>query len=80
MNFETIILEKKEGIATILFNRPKVFNAYSETMSQELRVAVKDVGDDDSVRILILKGSGDNFMAGADINMLNSFMEKLESE
>jgi enoyl-CoA hydratase len=73
MDFETIILKREEGIATIIFNRPKVFNAYSEKMSQELKVAVKDVGDDDSVRILILKGSGDNFMAGADINMLNSW-------
>jgi len=73
MAFEAIILEKKDGIATITFNRPKVFNAYSEQMSQELKEAVKDVGDDDSVQILVLKGSGDNFLAGADISMLNSW-------
>ena len=79
MNFETIILDKKYEIATITFNRPEVFNAYSEKMSEELKSAVKDVGGDDSVRILILKGSADNFLAGADINMLN-FWSKIAEE
>lgn len=79
MAFETIILEKKDGIAVITFNRPKVFNAYSERMSQELKAAVEDVGEDDSVRILVLKGAGDNFLAGADINML-SFWSKTAQE
>ncbi len=38
MSYETILLEKSDFTATITFNRPKVFNAYSEQMSQE-RVA-----------------------------------------
>lgn len=80
MSFETIILDKKDGIATITFNRPKVFNAYSEQMSQELKAAVTDVGSDSSVRILVLKGSGDNFLAGADINMLNSWSKVSEEQ
>lgn len=80
MSFETIILEKKDGIATITFNRPKVFNAYSEQMSQELKAAVTDVGSDSSIRILVLKGSGDNFLAGADINMLNSWAKVSEEQ
>jgi len=78
MAFETIIMEKKDGMATITFNRPKVFNAYSEQMSQELKVAVKEVSDDKSIRILILRGSGDNFMAGADISMLNFWSKTAE--
>lgn len=80
MSFETIILDKKDGIATITFNRPKVFNAYSEQMSQELKAAVTDVGSDSSIRILVLKGSGDNFLAGADINMLNSWSKVSEEQ
>jgi len=71
MAFETIILEKKDGIAHLTFNRPKVFNAYSEKMSQELKQAVAEVEADKAIRILVLKGSGDNFLAGADITMLN---------
>jgi enoyl-CoA hydratase len=80
MAYETIILEKKDGIATLTFNRPKVFNAYSEKMSQELKAAVKDVGEDDSMRILVLKGAGNNFLAGADINMLNFWSKTAEEE
>jgi len=79
MEFETIILERRDGVANITFNRPKVFNAYSEQMSQELKAAVKAVSEDDTLRILILKGAGDNFLAGADINMLN-FWSKTAQE
>ncbi len=73
MSFDTIIFEKNDGIATLTFNRPKVFNAYSEQMAQEIKSKVTDVGKDSSVRVLIIKGSGGNFMAGADINMLNTW-------
>lgn len=80
MAFETIILEKTDGIATLTFNRPKVFNAYSEQMSHELKLAVADVGGDQAVRVLVLKGSGDNFLAGADINMLNAWTKLNEEQ
>jgi enoyl-CoA hydratase len=79
MSFETIILEEKEGIATIIFNRGKVFNAYSQKMSEELAIAVADVGKNSAIRVLVLRGSGENFMVGADINMLN-FWSKTADE
>jgi len=75
VTYETILLEKSAFTATITFNRPKVFNAYSEQMSVELRAAVAAVAADEAVRVLFLKGAGDNFLAGADINMLNSWAE-----
>ena len=80
MSFETIILELKENIATIIFNRPKVFNAYSEQMSADLRAAVNQVEKDDDIGVLVLKGSGNNFMAGADISMLNSWSKIAREE
>ncbi|MBE0599532.1 MAG: enoyl-CoA hydratase/isomerase family protein [Desulfuromonadales bacterium] len=79
MAFETIILEKNNSVAQITFNRPKVFNAYSEKMSHELQQAVAEVGADTSLRVLVLKGSGENFLAGADITMLN-FWSKTADE
>ena len=75
MSYETILLERSDFTATITFNRPEVFNAYSEKMSQELRAAVAEVAADASVRVLFLKGAGGNFLAGADINMLNTWSE-----
>ncbi len=71
MSFETIILEFAEQTATIIFNRPKVFNAYNEKMTEELKKALELVEENEVVRVLVLKGSGGNFMAGADIKMLN---------
>ena len=75
MSYETILLEKSDFTATITFNRPKVFNAYSEQMSQDIKAAIAEVAEDESVRVLFLKGAGDNFLAGADINMLNKWSE-----
>ena len=75
MNYQTIILEKADYTATITFNRPQVFNAYSEQMSNELRDALAGLAGDAAVRVLFLKGAGENFLAGADINMLNSWAE-----
>jgi len=73
--YETILLDKSAFTATITFNRPKVFNAYSEQMSEEIRAALAEVAGDEAVRVLFLKGAGGNFLAGADINMLNGWAE-----
>jgi len=68
MDFKTIILDKKDGIATITLNRPEVRNAINETMAYELVAAVDDVADDDSVRVLVFKGEGRAFCAGGDFD------------
>jgi enoyl-CoA hydratase len=80
MGFDTIILEKKEGTGIITFNRPKVFNAYNEQMSMELKEAISQIEADNLIRVLVLKGSGDNFMVGADINMLNRWSQVAEEQ
>ncbi len=80
MSFKTIVYEQKEGIANITFNRPKVFNAYSELMSADLKSAIEQIAADNSIRVLILKGSENNFMAGADITMLNRWANIAETE
>lgn len=68
MDYENILCEKKEGIATITVNRPKVLNALNVATMDELRRAVLDVWHDDSVGVLIITGSGEKaFVAGADI-------------
>ncbi|RLC92819.1 MAG: hypothetical protein DRI39_07520 [Chloroflexi bacterium] len=68
MAFETIILEKKDGIATLTLNRPDFMNAVSEQMANELVEAMSDVAEDDSVRVLLIKGAGRAFCAGGDLN------------
>ena len=72
MSYENILFEKKDGIATVTFNRPKVLNALNRKTVQELRSALLDARDDEAVRVLILTGAGEKaFVAGADIGELS---------
>jgi len=71
MPFENLLYEKREGIAYITFNRPKVLNALNRKTIEELHQVLVDARDDASVRVLILTGAGEKaFVAGADINEL----------
>ena len=71
MAYENILFDKKESIAYITFNRPKVLNALNRKTVEELRDALLDARDDSSVRVVILTGSGEkSFVAGADISEL----------
>ena len=71
MNFENIFLEKKNSIAYVTVNRPKVLNALNMATMEELRIGFADIKDDPSVRAAILTGSGEKaFVAGADIGEL----------
>ena len=72
MNFENILLEKKNSIAYITVNRPKVLNALNMATMEELRTAFTDAKNDASVRAVIMTGSGEKaFIAGADIGELS---------
>ena len=71
MNFENILFEKKNSIAYVTVNRPKVLNALNMATMDELRTAFHDIKNDAGVRVVILTGSGEKaFIAGADINEL----------
>lgn len=71
MGYENLLYEKRDGIAYITFNRPKVLNALNRKTVEELRDALLDAREDSSVRVLILTGAGEkSFVAGADIGEL----------
>ena len=71
MAYENLLYEKKDSIAYITFNRPKVLNALNRKTVEELRDALLDARDDNAVRVLILTGAGEkSFVAGADIGEL----------
>src|SRR5258708_16520802 len=68
MSYENILYEKKDGIAYITFNRPKVLNALNRKTVEELQHALLDARSDQAVRVLILTGAGEKaFVAGAAI-------------
>jgi len=68
MAFQNLLLERKDGVAVITINRPDKLNALNDATVAELDRAFAEVGADDSVRGVILTGSGEKaFVAGADI-------------
>ena len=69
MKYSTIILEKKESIATITLNRPDRLNAVDETMEEELLDAFDDVANDDEARVVVITGAGRGFCAGEDVKI-----------
>ena len=67
MNFEHIILERKEGVATLILNRPEKLNAINRKMTEELESAMVEIGKNRDVRVLVITGAGRGFCSGADV-------------
>lgn len=70
MSTKTVLIQKKDAICTLVLNRPEVMNAMNEALIRELRDAVNRIGDDDTVKVVILRGAGNNFSSGADMSLL----------
>ena len=70
MSYEAIETSFENGVATITLNRPDALNAITRTMLEELADAVKEAGNDDDVRVVVLTGSGRAFSAGVDLKEL----------
>jgi enoyl-CoA hydratase len=67
MDFECIIYEKEDGIATIKLNRPKVLNAMNKQLWLDMQAALEDVRTDSEIKTLIITGEGRAFSTGADL-------------
>ncbi len=71
MSFENIVVEKKNAVAYVTVNRPKVLNALNMATMEELRAAFHEIKNDSNIRVAIMTGSGEKaFIAGADIGEL----------
>ena len=65
--FETVIYEKADGIGSISLNRPSKLNAYNVQMRDELYQVLEAVRDDPEVGVVVFRGEGRAFCAGADL-------------
>jgi enoyl-CoA hydratase/carnithine racemase len=71
LTLANVLYEKKNAIAYVTVNRPKVLNALNTPTWKDLQTAFEDARDDAAVRGVILTGAGDKaFIAGADISEL----------
>ncbi len=67
MEFDTILYEARDRVATITLNRPEHFNAINEKMPDDLAAAIQHANKDDSVHVIVLTGAGRGFCGGYDL-------------
>ena len=77
MDYQTILLDKSDRIATLTLNRPKALNGISFEMMDEIDAALDDLRADAGVKALVITGAGRAFSVGADIGLLtNAFADE----
>jgi enoyl-CoA hydratase/carnithine racemase len=64
--YETLLVSKSDGVASVSLNRPQVRNAINQRMQEELHDVWNEFRYDDDVRCVILSGEGDAFCTGID--------------
>jgi enoyl-CoA hydratase/carnithine racemase len=73
MSEEVLIVERDGAVAIVTMNRPQTRNALNKQLHTELGAMLQKLGDDTSVRVIVLTGAGGAFCAGADLK--SSFAE-----
>src|SRR6516162_11176182 len=70
----------ERGVATVTLNRPDVNNAYDGALIQGVLEAMDELGKKPTLRVVVLKGNGRHFQAGADLKWINSVRPKSPAE
>jgi 2-(1,2-epoxy-1,2-dihydrophenyl)acetyl-CoA isomerase len=65
--FETVAIERANGVATLRLNRPEALNAWNQQLGLDLLAAVRAVGAEEAVRAVLVTGAGRAFSSGADL-------------
>lgn len=68
------------GVATVTLNRPRVNNAYNGEMIGSLLDLFPTLAADPSVRVVVLRGNGPHFQAGADLKWIDEVREQGEAQ
>lgn len=78
--YETILYSTDSKICTIRLNRPEKRNAFNSQLVNELKTAIISADNDEQIKIIILKGEGEVFSAGADLAYLQSLQKNSYAE
>src|ERR1039458_7687310 len=62
----------QRGVATVTLNRPEVNNAYDAGLIHGVLAAMDELGNKPKLRVVVLKGNGKHFQAGADLKWINA--------
>ena len=72
MGYETLLVERGDGIATITLNRPEARNALDFAMRRELLSVLDEIEADPTSRVAILTGAGGHFCSGGDVKTMRT--------
>ncbi len=78
MDYQEIVVEVQDHLATVTLNRPQKLNAYTSLMGEELTHAYETLGQRDDIRVIIMTGAGRGFCSGADVGAV--FQKNLDEQ
>jgi methylglutaconyl-CoA hydratase len=78
---EPVLLDTTpEGVATVTLNRPELHNSFSDDVIEMLADMFDDLGKQDGVRVVVIRGEGKSFCAGADLNWMRRAADFTEEQ
>jgi methylglutaconyl-CoA hydratase len=69
-----------DGVLTLTLNRPEKRNALNDELISALKHALRDAGNDESLRCVVIRGAGKDFCSGADLSQLHKISQYSEDE
>src|SRR6185295_6971007 len=83
-NYQTLLVDKKDGVTTVTLNRPEKRNAMSPQLHREMYDCLNDLRYDKDTRVIIITGAGESFCAGQDLKQyfieMDSQPERIRDE
>ena len=76
MTYKCLLVELKDGIATLTLNRPERLNALGDTLRDDLHDAILKCGENAEVRVIVITGAGKGFCSGGDVKAMNENKER----
>jgi methylglutaconyl-CoA hydratase len=80
MAFKTLLVEETGGILSVTLNRPDVHNAFNDELIAEAIELFEGLTANRSLRAVVLRGTGPNFCAGADLNWMSRMVSYSRDE
>lgn len=72
---DTVLADISDGICTLTLNRPQSLNAVNPDMAAALVRLTAEAREDDAVRVLVIRGAGNHFMAGGDVKRFKILLD-----
>src|SRR3954452_12320745 len=79
MTYKTLLVEEADGVLTVTLNRPDVHNAFNEELIGEAIDLFGGIAES-TARVVVLRGTGANFCAGADLNWMSRMVSYTRDE